>query len=105
MGSEQLRTIGLSVTVQDRILAEFKQASKVGGTSGSAATFPDAQTKILSGSTDFDCWEAIGERLPAVVQTERITPVPVSTLKNWTSIRDTFTKPDPKWPASAQIVG
>lgn len=105
LGSEQLRTIGLSVTVQDRILAEFKQASKVGGTSGSAATFPDAQTKILSGSTDFDCWEAIGERLPAVVQTDRITPIPVGALKNWTSIRDTFTKPDPKWPASAQIVG
>ena len=105
LGSEQLRTIGLSVTVQDRILAEFKQASKVGGTSGSAATFPDAQTKILSGSTDFDCWEAIGERLPAVVQTERITPIPVAAMKNWTAIRDTFTKPDPKWPASAQIVG
>jgi len=105
LGTEQLRTIGLSVTVQDRILAEFKQASKVGGASGSAATFPDAQTKILSGSTDFDCWEAIGERLPAVVQTERITPIPVRAMKNWTSIRDTFTKPDPKWPASAQIVG
>ncbi len=105
LGSEQLRTIGLSVTVQDRILAEFKQASKVGGAIGSAATFPDAQTKILSGSTDFDCWEAIGERLPAVVQTERITPIPVAAMKNWTSIRDTFTKPDPKWPAGAQIVG
>ncbi len=105
LGSQQLRTIGLSVTVQDRILAEFKQASKVGGTSGSAATFPDAQTKILSGSTDFDCWEAIGERVPAVVQTNRITPIPVGAMKNWTSIRDTFTKPDPKWPASAQIVG
>ncbi len=105
LGAEQLRTIGLSVTVQDRILAEFKQASKIGGAIGSAATFPDAQTKILSGSTDFDCWEAIGERLPAVVQTERITPIAVGTLKNWTSIRDTFTKPDPKWPASAQIVG
>jgi spermidine/putrescine-binding protein len=105
LGTEQLRTIGLSVTVQDRILAEFKQASQVGGAIGSAATFPDAQTKILSGSTDFDCWEAIGERLPAVVQTERITPIPVAAMKNWTSIRDTFTRPDPKWPASAQIVG
>ncbi len=105
LGSEQLRTIGLSVTVQDRILAEFKQTSKVGGAVGSAATFPDAQTKILSGSTDFDCWEAIGERLPAVVQTDRITPIPVGAMKNWTSIRDTFTRPDPKWPASAQIVG
>lgn len=105
LATEQLRTIGLSVTVQDRILAEFKQAARVAGASGSAATFPDAQTKILSGSTDFDCWEAIGERLPAVVQTERITPIPVRAMKNWTSIRDTFTKPDPKWPASAQIVG
>ena len=38
---EQLRTIGLSVTVQDRILADFKAASGVGSTSGTAATFPD----------------------------------------------------------------
>ena len=57
LGAEQLRTIGLSVTVQDRILAAFKPSSKIGGTSGTAATFPDAQTKILSGSSDYDCWE------------------------------------------------
>lgn len=105
LGAERLRTIGLSVTVQDRILADFKTKSGIGGTSGTAATFPDAQTKILSGSADYDCWESIGERLPAVVQTNKITPIPVAGLKNWTSIRDTFTKPDPKWPTSAQIVG
>ncbi|WP_334176673.1 twin-arginine translocation signal domain-containing protein, partial [Pseudoxanthobacter sp.] len=62
---QQLRTIGLSTTVQERLLAEFKAASGVGTTSGTAATFPDAQTKILSGSKDFDCWEVIAERLPA----------------------------------------
>ena len=105
LGSEQLRTIGLSVTVQDRILDEFKRASGVGAVSGTAATFPDAQTKILSGAADYDCWEAIGERLPAVTQTDKITPITASAVKNWSSIRDTFTKPDPKWPASAQIVG
>ncbi len=26
-------------------------------------------------------------------------------MKNWTNIRDTFTKPNPKWPVTAQIVG
>ncbi len=105
LGSEQLRTIGLSVTVQDRILAAFKTESKIGGTSGTAATFPDAQTKILSGSSDYDCWESIGERLPSVTQTNKITPIPTAALPNWTSIRDTFVKPDPKWPAKAQITG
>lgn len=105
IGSAQLRTIGLSVTVQDRILADFKRSSGIGSTSGTAATFPDAQTKILSGSSDYDCWESIGERLPAVTQTEKITPIQASAVKNWSSIRDTFTKPDPKWPTSAQIVG
>ena len=69
LASEQLRTIGLSVTVQERILADFKKASGVGSTSGTAATFPDAQTKILSGSKDYDVWETIGERLPSVVMT------------------------------------
>ena len=103
--SEQLRTIGLSVTVQDRILAAFQKESGVGGTTGTAATFPDAQTKILSGSTDYDCWECIGERLPAITQSDKADPVPVSALKNWNSIRDTFTKVNPKWPEKAQIVG
>jgi putative spermidine/putrescine transport system substrate-binding protein len=105
LAKEQLRTIGLSVTVQDRILADFKTASGVGGTQGTAATFPDAQTKILSGATDYDCWEVIGERLPSVVQTDNVTPIPASGLKNWANIRDTFIKPDPKWARGAQIVG
>jgi spermidine/putrescine-binding protein len=105
LASEQLRTIGLSVTVQDRILADFKGKSGVGSTTGTAATFPDAQTKILSGSKDYDCWETIGERLPSVKETNNIEAVPVSALQNWANIRDTFTKPDPKWPVSAQIVG
>ena len=54
LASQSLRTIGLSVTVQERILEEFKKASGVGSTSGTAATYPDAQTKILSGSKDYD---------------------------------------------------
>ncbi len=105
VAKEQLRTIGLSVTVQDRILADFKTKSGVGGTSGTAATFPDAQTKILSGSKDFDCWETIGERLPAVTQTNSIEPVPAAVLKNWANIRDTFTKSSPKFDKRAQITG
>ena len=105
LASEQLRTIGLSVTVQERILADFKKASGVGSTPGTAATFPDAQTKILSGSKDYDVWETIGERLPSVVMTDNADPIATSALKNWSNIRDIFKKPDPKWPASAQIVG
>ena len=105
LAGEQLRTIGLSTTVQDRILADYKKASGVGSTSGTAATFPDAQTKILSGSKDYDCWEVIAERLPSVVQTNNVEALPVTDVKNWANIRDTFTKPDPKWDKSAQIVG
>ncbi|MQT15331.1 ABC transporter substrate-binding protein [Segnochrobactrum spirostomi] len=105
LASEQLRTIGLSVTVQERILADFKADSGVGSTSGTAATFPDAQTKILSGSTDYDCWEIIAERLPAVETTNNISQIPVSAIPNWSNIRDTFTKVDPKWPEKEQIVG
>ncbi|MFB2552888.1 ABC transporter substrate-binding protein [Ensifer soli] len=105
LASQQLRTIGLSVTVQERILADFKAASGVGSTSGTAATFPDAQTRILSGSKDYDVWETIGERLPSVVMTDNAEQVAVSELKNWSNIREIFVKPDPKWPASAQIVG
>ena len=105
LSSETLRTIGLSVTVQERILADFKAASGVGSTSGTAATFPDAQTKILSGSKDYDCWETIGERLPAVVQTNNVEAIPASSIKNWSNIRDTFTKASPKWDRKSQIVG
>ncbi len=105
LAKEQLRTIGLSVTVQERILADFKAKSGVGSATGTAATFPDAQTKILSGSKDYDCWETIGERLPALVQTNNVTAIPASALKNWANIRDTFTKPNPKWARKSQIVG
>ena len=105
LASEQLRTIGLSVTVQDRILANYKKMSGVGSTQGTAATFPDAQTKILSGSKDYDCWEVIAERLPSVIETNNVEAVPASEVKNWANIRDTFTKTDPKWAPKAQITG
>ncbi len=32
-------------------------------------------------------------------------PDPVSAIPNWSNIRDTFTKVDPKWPEKEQIVG
>lgn len=105
LADQELRTIGLSVTVQERILADFREKSGVGSTRGTAATFPDAQTRILSGSTDFDCWETIGERLPAIVVTNNVDPIATSELKNWANIRDTFTEADPKWDRRAQIVG
>lgn len=105
LAKESLRTIGLSVTVQERILAEFKNVSGVSSTSGTAATFPDAQTKILSGSKDYDCWETIGDRLSAVVQTKNIEAIPTASLKNWANIRETFTKTNNKWDKRSQITG
>lgn len=105
LADQELRTIGLSVTVQERILEEFKAVSGVGSTTGIAATFPDAQTRILSGSSDYDCWETIGERLPAIVMTDKVDPIETSALTNWANIRDTFTTPSDKWETRSQIVG
>ena len=105
LADEELRTVGLSVTVQERILADFKAKSGVKAVSGKGAIFPDTQTELLSGSTAYDCWETIGERLPAVIATNKIESIPTSALKNWANIRDTFTKVNPKWPTKAQIVG
>jgi putative spermidine/putrescine transport system substrate-binding protein len=105
LANEELRTVGLSVTVQERILADFKAASGVKAVSGKGAIFPDTQTELLSGSTAYDCWETIGERLPAVTTTNKIESIPTSALKNWANIRDTFTKPSPKWDKSKQIAG
>jgi len=105
LAREELRTVGLSVTVQERILADFKAKSGVKAVSGKGAIFPDAQTELLSGSTAYDCWETIGERLPAVIATNKIESIPVSALKSWANIRDTFTKPNPKWAKGQQIAG
>src|SRR6476469_9455053 len=87
LADQELRTVGLSVTVQERILADFKAKSGVKAVSGKGAIFPDTQTELLSGSTAYDCWETIGERLPAVIETQKIDSVPTSTLKNWNDIR------------------
>ena len=105
LADQELRTVGLSVTVQERILQDFKKKSGVKAVSGKGAIFPDTQTELLSGSNAYDCWEVIGERLPGVITTNKIEPIPTSALKNWTDIRDTFTKPYDKWPRKAQIVG
>ena len=105
LASEELRTVGLSVTVQERILSDFKAKSGVKAVSGKGAIFPDVQTELLSGSTAYDCWETIGERLPAVIATNKIKSIPVSSLKSWANIRDTFTKPSPKWGKGQQIAG
>ncbi len=105
LADQELRTVGLSVTVQERILADFKAKSGVKAVSGKGAIFPDTQTELLSGSNAYDCWETIGERLPAVIATNKIDSVPTSALKNWGNIRDTFTKASPKWAAKNQIVG
>src|SRR6267154_4274442 len=105
LADQELRTVGLSVTVQERILADFKAKSGVKAVSGKGAIFPDTQTELLSGSNAYDCWETIVERLPAVTATNKIEPIPTSAVKNWNDIRETFTEPSPKWSPKAQIVG
>lgn len=105
IGSQELRTVGLSVTVQERILNEFKAASGVGSVSGKADIFPNTQTELLSGSDAYDCWETIGERLPAMTVTKTIAPVPTSDLSNWGDIRPIFTDTDDRMEARAQISG
>lgn len=105
LATQELRTVGLSVTVQERILADFKAKSGVKAVSGKGAIFPDTQTELMSGSNAYDCWETIGERLPAVIATSKIDSVPTAQLKSWGNIRDTFTKANPKWKPSEQIVG
>lgn len=105
LASQELRTVGLSVTVQDRILADFQKVSGVKAVSGKADIFPNTQTELLSGSTAYDCWEIIGERLPSIVKTDLVSPIATANLKNWTGVGESFTKPSPKWDASAQITG
>jgi len=53
LGSQELRTVGLSVTVQERILNDFKAASRVGSVSGQADIFPTTQPALLSGSSAY----------------------------------------------------
>ena len=103
IADQELRTVGLSTTVQERILNEFKAKSGVSAVSGKAAIFPDTQTELLSGSNAYDCWETIGERLPALTETNTINPIAKSDLPNWQSIRPTFTDLDPNLEPRAQI--
>lgn len=105
LADQELRTVGLSVTVQERILNDFKEKSGVGAVSGKADIFPNTQTELLSGSNAYDVWETIGERLPAMTVTNTIKPIPTSKLKNWANIRPTFTETDPRMEARAQISG
>ncbi len=105
LANQELRTVGLSVTVQERILNDFKAASGVGSVSGKAAIFPDTQTELLSGTDAYDCWETIGERLPAVIATKNIEPIPTGALSNWGNIRDIFVEGNPALQPTAQIAG
>ncbi|MGI9419962.1 MAG: ABC transporter substrate-binding protein [Geminicoccaceae bacterium] len=105
LSAQELRTVGLSVTVQERILEDFKAKSGVGSVSGKADIFPNTQTVLLSGSTAYDCWETIGERLPAMTVTNTINPIATSELSSWANIHSTFTEADPKIEPRAQISG
>ena len=105
LADQRLSTIGVSVSVQERILAAFKQASGVGAVSGTTATFPDAQTRILSGATEYDCWETMGERVAALAATNNAVPIETSSIPHWRNIRELFLKPDPKFAPQSQIFG
>lgn len=105
LANQELRTVGLSVTVQERILNDFKAVSGVGSVSGKADIFPNTQTELLSGSKAYDVWETIGERLPAMTITKTIKPIPTADLSNWGNIRSIFTQTDPRMEARAQISG
>ena len=105
LSGQELRTVGLSVTVQDRILQDFKKVSGVKAVAGKADIFPNTQTELLSGSTAYDCWEIIAERLPSIVQTDLVAPVAISALTNWQGVAKSFLVPEPKWDLKAQIVG
>ncbi len=105
LSDQQLRTVGLSVTVQERILNDFKAKSGVGAVFGKADIFPNTQTELLSGSKAYDCWETIGERLPAMTATKTIDSIATSDLSNWANIRPTFVETDPRMAPDAQISG
>ena len=105
LASQELRTVGLSVTVQERILNDFKSKSGVGAVSGKADIFPNTQTELLSGSKAYDVWETIGERLPAMTITNTIAPIDTGDLSNWGNIRSIFTDTDPRMAPNAQISG
>lgn len=105
LASQELRTVGLSVTVQERILNDFQVVSGVGSVSGKADIFPNTQTELLSGSKAYDVWETIGERLPAMTITNTIKSIPISDLSNWANIRPIFTDTDPRMAPEAQISG
>lgn len=79
--------------------------SGVRSVSGKADIFPNTQTELLSGTNAYDCWETIGERLPAIVQTNLVRPIPTSAMSNWTGVGKSFLEPDDKWERRAQIVG
>ncbi len=104
--NQVLRTTGLSVTVQDRILEEFKNRYGVKSTTGTASTLPDAMNKVITGGAkDYDVNETIGERIIGQIDAGVIQPVDVSQIANWQYARDIFMKPDPRWDPSAQISG
>lgn len=92
LSAEELRTVGLSVTVQERILNDFKERYGVGSVSGKADIFPNTQTELLSGSSAYDVWETIGERLPAMTITNTIKPIATADIPAWQNIRPIFTE-------------
>ena len=102
LANQELRTVGLSVTVQERILNDFKAVSCVGSVSGKADIFPNTQTELLSGSSAYDVWETIGERLPAMTVTKTINTIPTADLENWANIRPIFTDTDSRMSPEAR---
>ena len=103
--TQRLRTIGLSVTVQDRILDEFKNRYGVAGVSGTTATLDVAMNRVIANPAEFDVNETIGERVKAQAEAGVLQPIPLSAIPLWQYVRDFFKTPDPRWPEDRQIYG
>ena len=90
---QQLRTIGLGVTVQDQILQEFTKRTGIPA-SGTAATMADSMTKMLTGGVrEWDSHELITSRIEPLKHTLR--PIPVKALKYWNEAAGIFAGPIP----------
>jgi len=90
---QQLRTIGLGVTVQDRILKEFTRITEIPA-EGTAATMADSMTKMLTGGIRvWDSHELITSRIDPLKHT--LTPIPVKDLKYWHEATGIFAGPIP----------
>jgi putative spermidine/putrescine transport system substrate-binding protein len=87
----QLRTIGLSVSVQDRFLNEFERRTGH-STSGKVATLTAMITEWLAGGAhNYDTNETNANRNAALWDTGLLQAIPADKVIPWKYARDTYT--------------